>query len=137
MASGAITTRNLEAYYPGIKLVVSGQEIEAKNGAGTEVEPFIVDGTVYLPARVVGEALGKSVEWDAENNTVYIGKAPMAEDAQQLIETLEETHPAFALDAVPAGYQAAKEAFLAQTSDPACTLYDFTWAAMAYTGVLG
>lgn len=137
MASGAITTRNLEAHYPGIKLVVSGQEIEPKNGAGTVVEPFIVDGTVYLPARVVGEALGKSVEWDGQTNTVYIGKAPMAEDAQQLIATLEETHPAFALDAVPAGYQAAKEAFLAKTSDPACTLYDFTWAAMAYTASLG
>lgn len=136
-ASGAITTKTLEAHYPGIKLVVSGQEIEAKNGAGTEVEPFIVDGTVYLPARVVGEALGKSVEWDGQTNTVYIGKAPMVEDAQQLIEILEETHPAFALNAVPADYQAAKEAFLAQANDPACTLYDFTWAAMAYTASLG
>lgn len=136
-ASGAITTKTLEAHYPGIKLVIAGQTVEPKNGAGTVVEPFIVDGTVYLPARVVGEAVGKSVEWDGQTNTVYIGKAPMAEDAQQLIDILETTHPAFALEAVPAGYQAAKEAFLAQTNDSACTLYDFTWAAMAYTASLG
>lgn len=136
-AAGNTVTKTLQAQYPDIKMVVNGQAVTPQNGAGTLVEPFIVDGTVYLPMRVVGEAVGKSIEWDAQTHTVYIGKAPMEEDAQQLIDTFEQTHPAFALDAVPEGYQAAKEALLEQAQKPDCTVYDLTWAMMAYTASLG
>ena len=136
-AADHTVTKTLEAQYPDIKMVVNGQAVTPQNGAGTVVEPFIVDGTVYLPMRVVGEAVGKQIEWDAKTNTVYIGKAPMEEDAQHLIDILEQTHPAFALNAVPDGYQAAKEALLAQAQKPDCTVYDLTWAMMAYTASLG
>lgn len=133
LAQAPVATKTLEAYYPEIKTVVSGQEVTLKDGLGETIAPFIVDGTMYLPVRAVSDVLGKSVEWDAQTNTVYIGKAPLEEDALQLIHILEQTHPAFALDKVPSGYQAAKEALMSKAKDPACTLADFTWAAMAYT----
>lgn len=136
-ASSVITTKTLEAQYMGIKLVVSGRQVAPKDAAGNPVEPFAVDGTIYLPVRSVGEALGKDVKWDGETNTVYVGLAPLEEDAQQLIDILEETHPAFALNAVPEGYPSAKAELLEQAGDPACTTYDFTWAAMAYMASLG
>lgn len=137
VASSVVTTRTLEAQYMGIKLVVSGREIAPKDANGTPVEPFAVDGTVYLPVRAVGEALGKEVAWDGETNTVTVGTLPLAEDARQLVDILEETHPAFALEAVPEGYAAAREALLETAGDPDCTLYDFTWAAMACMASLG
>lgn len=136
-ASSVLTTRTLEAQYMGIKLMVSGREVTPTDANGKAVEPFAVDGTVYLPVRAVGEALGKDVAWDGTTNTVTVGHAPLDEDARQLVATLEATHPAFALDQVPAGYEEAKTAFLAAAADPACTVYDFTWAAMACTASLG
>ena len=60
-AADHTVTKTLEAQYPDIKMVVNGQAVTPQNGAGTVVEPFIVDGTVYLPMRVVGEAVGKQI----------------------------------------------------------------------------
>lgn len=118
-----------------LNLVVSGQEFTWEGTDENSPKPYAQDGAVYLPLDLVGGALGKSVEFDSSTNTVYIGKAPMEEDAIQLIDILEETHPMFALDAVPEGYEAAKAAFLQTAQDPDCSLLDFTWAAMAYMAV--
>lgn len=43
--------------------------------SGAAIEPFNVDGTTYFPVRAISEALGKTVEWDSETNTVYIDKS--------------------------------------------------------------
>jgi len=40
------------------------------------MEPFIVDGTTYLPLRAVADALGKEVELDGPNQSVYVGRKP-------------------------------------------------------------
>ncbi len=69
-------TKNLLANYVGVKLVVDGVSITPKDANGTVVEPFIVDGTTYLPVRAVAEALGKEVGWDGDTKTVYIGAKP-------------------------------------------------------------
>lgn len=137
LAATAATTRMLEARYPGITLTVNGKTVQPTDVDGAPTEPFIVDGTTYVPVRAIGEALGKAVTWDPKTNTVTVGLAPMAEDARQLIGTIESTHPAFALDAVPVGYEAAKSALLAAADAPNCTTYDFAWAALAYTATLG
>lgn len=136
LASSAITTRLLEAQFMGIRLVVSGQEVTPKDAAGNPVEPFAVDGTIYLPVRAVGDALGKHVEWDGDTNTVYVGKAPMAEDADQMVAFLESAHPAFVLDMVPEGYETAKADFLTVAADPSTDMVQFTLAAMAYAASL-
>ena len=68
----AARTEQLEAYYSNIKICINGTEIQPKDAKGNIVEPFIVDGTTYLPVRAVGESLGKYVSWDGATNTVYI-----------------------------------------------------------------
>lgn len=60
-------TDYIEAVYNNIKIVVDGKEIHPDS------EPFISNGTTYLPVRAVSEALGKEVYWDGSNYTVYIG----------------------------------------------------------------
>jgi len=66
-------TKNLEAAFNNIKIVVDGSEISPKDANGNAVEPFIVDGTTYLPVRAVANALDKAVYWDGPNWTVYLG----------------------------------------------------------------
>lgn len=70
--------RQLDAYYNDVKIVIDGNQITPKDAAGKVVEPFIVDGTTYLPVRAVGEAFGKNVTWDGATSTVYIGQVPGA-----------------------------------------------------------
>ncbi len=65
-------TENLEAWYANIQIMINGTKIQPKDANGNTVEPFIVDGTTYLPIRAVGEALGKEVSWDSETNTVSL-----------------------------------------------------------------
>lgn len=69
-------TEEIKAVYRDIKLVVDGVLITPKDANGSVVEPFIVNGSTYLPVRAVGEALGKTVSWDGETGTVYIGNIP-------------------------------------------------------------
>ena len=59
--------------YASIKLVVDGVEITPKDANGATVEPFILNGTTYLPVRAVGNAIGKQVSWDGTSKTVYLG----------------------------------------------------------------
>jgi hypothetical protein len=74
----AITNvRQLNTTFNNIKIYVDGQLIEAKDALGRPVEPFIMDGSTYLPVRAVAEALGKDVEWDGPNQSVYIGRKPL------------------------------------------------------------
>lgn len=72
----ATTVKTIEANYMDIKLVVDGVPITPKDANGNVIEPFISQGTTYLPVRAIGEALGKNVKWDGETKTVYIGEIP-------------------------------------------------------------
>ncbi|MCD8049703.1 MAG: RICIN domain-containing protein [Clostridia bacterium] len=57
-----------------ITIVVDGVTIEPVDVNGNAVEPFIEDGTTYLPVRAVAEALGLSIDWDNDTRTVVIGE---------------------------------------------------------------
>lgn len=72
-ANAESLTKQLTAYFNGIKLVVDGKKVVPQNAKGDIIEPFVVDGTTYLPVRAVAEALGQTVSWDASTSTVYIG----------------------------------------------------------------
>lgn len=76
VAASTITTKTIEAQYMGISLVVDGVAVTPKDTSGNVVEPFVSEGTTYLPVRAVADALGKSVTWDGETKTVYIGQVP-------------------------------------------------------------
>jgi hypothetical protein len=73
IAHASPTTRTLQARFNNIRVVVDGTEIHPRDAAGNRVEPFIIDGTTYLPVRAVGDAVGKAVYWDGPNFTVYLG----------------------------------------------------------------
>jgi len=70
--SAAIKTQNAILNYNNIKISIDGKQIEPKDASGNLVEPFIIDGTTYLPVRAVASAMGKSVQWDGETNTVNL-----------------------------------------------------------------
>jgi len=64
--------KSIEVTYNNIQLVVDGKRIVPQDVNGNIVEPFIYNGTTYLPVRAVSEALGKTVEWDGATQTVYV-----------------------------------------------------------------
>lgn len=68
--------KNIRVQYCGIKLVVDGQTVIPKDANGKVVEPFIYNGTTYLPVRAVGNAVDKKVKWDGNSKTVYLGTTP-------------------------------------------------------------
>ncbi|WP_010249335.1 extracellular solute-binding protein [Acetivibrio cellulolyticus] len=68
--------KNITVDYSNIKINIDGEQIEPKDGNGNSVEPFIYDGTTYLPVRAVSESLGKYVDWDGDSKTVYISSVP-------------------------------------------------------------
>lgn len=74
-------SKTVTAVYNNIKIMIDGKEITPKDQNGNTVEPFIIDGTTYLPVRAVASALGEEVFWDGENNTVYIGDKPAVKSA--------------------------------------------------------
>ena len=68
------TTKTAELYYNSIKVRLNGKILELKDAQGNDVEPFIMNGTNYLPVRALAEALGLPVSWDAATQTVILGQ---------------------------------------------------------------
>lgn len=75
-AVGNVTTKTLNATYKNIKIVLNGVQIDPKDASGNIVEPFVSEGTTYLPVRAIANALGLDVKWDGETSTVYLGDMP-------------------------------------------------------------
>lgn len=74
VASAAPVQKSLSVFYNNIQVVVDGVKIQPTDANGNKVEPFSYNGTIYLPIRAVGEALGKKVTWDQKTYTAYIGE---------------------------------------------------------------
>ena len=77
LTSGITIASNTTTLYDvmtnGIKIFVDGQKLNPRDVTGNIVEPFIYNGTTYLPVRAVANALDKAVYWDGPNYTVYLG----------------------------------------------------------------
>lgn len=58
--------KNLKAYYRGIKIFRNNNLIKI------DMEPFIIDGTTYVPLRALAELLEKEVDWDGKNYKITI-----------------------------------------------------------------
>lgn len=69
-------TKNAVISYNNVKICIDGTYLEPKDANGNTVEPFIMDGTTYLPVRAVAGAFGKAVEWDGATSTVFLGQRP-------------------------------------------------------------
>lgn len=78
LTSGVAFSKQLsekaDIFFNDIKIFIDGGEIVPKDANGNVVEPFIMNGTTYLPVRAISNALGKEVEWDGVNHSIYIGK---------------------------------------------------------------
>ena len=68
----ASINRGITVTYADIKLNINGSIITPKDAAGNTVEPFIYNGTTYLPVRAVADALNSTVTWDQMTKTVTI-----------------------------------------------------------------
>ena len=66
----------IEVSYQNIKIFMDGEEVDARDANGNKVEPFIYNGTTYLPVRAVGQVVGKEVSWDGVEKVVYLGAKP-------------------------------------------------------------
>lgn len=58
--------------YKDIKISIDGQLIQPTDAQGNAVDPFIIDGTTYLPLRAVAGALGCDVGWDGATGTITL-----------------------------------------------------------------
>ena len=63
----------INVVYDNIKIIIDGVEYTPRDANGAVVEPFIYNGTTYLPVRGVAGAFGKEEEWDPQSSTVYLG----------------------------------------------------------------
>ncbi|MFR3786265.1 MAG: stalk domain-containing protein [Agathobaculum desmolans] len=100
--------RTITVQYSDIKLVVDGVKVTPKDADGITVEPFIYNGTTYLPVRAVGNAIGKQVTWDGKSKTVYLGEAPGSRTWLMDVCPPYETYIAFK---TPSSFKMAGQAY--------------------------
>lgn len=68
----ASTWKNTAIEFDGIRLMVDGQYVEVRDTTGALTEPFVMNGTTYLPVANVASMVGYNVRWDGENKTVIL-----------------------------------------------------------------
>ena len=77
-ASAEVATKNLQAKYNNIKILYNGYQVS------TEIEPFIVNGTTYIPLRMMAGVFNKDVQWDGTTYTIRVTDRPDAATQAQL-----------------------------------------------------
>lgn len=70
LATTGKVTKELE--YRNIQVSLDGEKLDLKDAKGNPVEPFMFEGTNYLPVRALAESLGLNVAWDGSTNTVVL-----------------------------------------------------------------
>ncbi|MCL2815637.1 MAG: stalk domain-containing protein [Oscillospiraceae bacterium] len=80
--------QSAQIYYNNIKIVIDGEEITPKDALGNTVDPFIMDGTTYLPVRAVSKALGMDVRWEESTYTVFLTSSVEPDDKPVEIEAV-------------------------------------------------
>ncbi len=71
-AFAAKGSKTAELQYNNINVTLDGKEVDCVDANGKEVEPFIIDGTTYLPVRAISNALDLDVDWDPDTKTVVL-----------------------------------------------------------------
>lgn len=66
-------TETVSIIYDNIKIIIDGIEYNAKDANGNEIEPFVYNGTTYLPVRAIADAFDKDVTWEPQTSTVVLG----------------------------------------------------------------
>ena len=108
-AFAANTTKTVSITYRGISIELNGKTVIPTDVTGKSVEPFIIDGTTYLPVRAVANALGLKVDWDNASSTVVLQSGGTADLGTGTVSATNVTKKAaityrdikIALDGVP------------------------------------
>ena len=66
-------SETINVVYDNIKILIDGKEYQPTDANGNVVEPFIYNGTTYLPVRAIATAFDKEVDWEAQTSTVTLG----------------------------------------------------------------
>lgn len=66
-------TETISVMYDNIKILIDGVEYTATDANGNVIEPFIYNGTTYLPVRGIANAFDKDVSWEPQISTVVLG----------------------------------------------------------------
>lgn len=72
----AATVAKTITVYTGITLYYDGVKVNPKDAEGNPVEPFLYNGTTYLPVRAVSNLFDEDINWDGSTKSVYIGDMP-------------------------------------------------------------
>lgn len=65
-------TKSIQVDYGDIKVYKDSALQTLTDAAGNAVEPFIYQGTTYLPVRNAAELAGMQVTWDGSSKSVYL-----------------------------------------------------------------
>jgi len=68
--------RAVTAVFSNIRIMINGNELVPRDAEGNIVEPFMIDGTTYLPVRAISEAFGMVVGWDGATQTINLTGTP-------------------------------------------------------------
>ncbi|MBQ4557651.1 MAG: hypothetical protein IJA60_08400 [Clostridia bacterium] len=68
----ATGSKTIEVFYNNIKVYKDNVLCELKDANGTVIEPFIYNGTTYMPVRGTANLAGMEVEWDGRTQSVYL-----------------------------------------------------------------
>ncbi len=93
VANGNLQTIDAVLNY-SIIIRYNGEAQVMRNANGSRVFPITYEGTTYLPVRAISNMLSLPIEWDGENNTVWLGMgSPLAAlpvmEEPQLMSRLE------------------------------------------------
>ena len=72
--------------YSNIKIKLNGNYLSPKDEDGNIVEPFIINGTTYLPIRAIADALDLNVYWDNIMNTVVLSEKSSSEKTAKYLQ---------------------------------------------------
>ncbi|SHH33388.1 copper amine oxidase N-terminal domain-containing protein [Tepidibacter thalassicus] len=65
-AFGSDYSKKITVYFKNIKVSLNGKNLNFSN------EPFIYEGTTYVPLRDISESLGINVYWDEKSKSIYM-----------------------------------------------------------------
>lgn len=84
-ASATVGKVTKELEYRDISVSLDGTKLDLRDAKGNPVEPFMFEGTNYLPVRALAESLGLNVAWDGSTNTVVLTSPKTTLDEQEVL----------------------------------------------------